>query len=84
MKVIKHGIVPSILTRCNECRSILSITMNDIEMSDYIPSYSWPYIGGYNYSFNCPVCKNKNNVHEEQIARLKNKQVKVRARTRFR
>ena len=83
MKVVKHGIVPSILIKCNECRSILSITMNDIETSDYIYPTSWPYVGGYNYSFNCPVCKKKNNVREEQIDKLKNKQIKVRRRTRF-
>ena len=83
MKVFKRGIVPSILIRCNECRSILSVTMSDIKQSDYVPAYSWPYIGGYNYSFKCPVCKMKNYVREEQVDKLKNKQVKVRTRARF-
>ena len=83
MRVFKYGIVPSILVRCNECCSILSVNKNDIDVSDFIPARSWPYIGGYNYSFKCPVCKSKNFVSEEQYEKLENKRKRVRARIRF-
>ena len=84
MRVFKYGIVPSILVRCNECCSILSVNKNDIDVSDFIPARSWPYIGGYNYSFKCLVCKSKNFVRKEQVDRLDKKQTKVRVRARFR
>ena len=84
MRVFKKGIVPVILIRCNECRSLLFVNRNDIEMSDYNYPVSWPYEGSYNYSFNCPVCKRKNNVRKEQVDRLDKKQTKVRVRARFR
>ena len=84
MRVFKKGMVPVILIRCNECRSLLSVNRNDIDMSDYCYPVSWPYIGEYNYSYNCPVCRRKNYVREEQVDKLDKKQSKVRARTRFR
>lgn len=83
MRVFKKGIVPVILIRCNECRSLLFVNRNDIEMGDYKYPVSWPYIGGYEYSFKCPVCKGMNRVREEQVEKLEKKQAKVRARARF-
>ena len=84
MRVFKKGIVPVILIRCNECRSLLFVNRNDIDMGDYKYPVSWPYVGGYDYSYNCPVCKRKNHVREELVEKLEKKQTKVRVRTRFR
>ena len=83
MRVFKKGIVPVILIRCSECRSLLLVNRNDIE-GDYCYPVSWPYVGSYDYSFNCPVCRRKNHVSEELVDKLDKKQTKVRMRTRFR
>lgn len=81
MKIIKIGVVPSLIEKCYMCHSLLSVSKIDIKKGEYKYSNLWPYIGSYTYSYECPICKTINYISKNKVTYLDNKKIKTKIRS---